>query len=199
MAALPSSISLTSILDGALAIAADVRNNYAAIQTAVNALITALSGGTAGDVLGGNGTTLTYAKPPGYQYVKDTISANSVGISATTEGTSVAVITGSSATYDGTSEVKIEFWAPGVNVSAAPTTVTWVLYRDATVVGQTLYVGAVTGAVNPAPYVVFHETPSAGAHTYTLKAFVNANTLTVQAGAGGAGLLLKAFLKVTRV
>jgi hypothetical protein len=137
--------------------------------------------------------------PAGTQLVKDTISANSAAITATTEGTSVAVITGSSFTYDGTSEVKIEFWAPGVNVSVAPTVVTWVLYRDATVVGQALYVGAVSGAVNPSPYVAFHETPTAAAHTYTLKAFVNANSLTVLAGAGGAGALLKAFLKVTKV
>jgi hypothetical protein len=39
MPVLPGSLGLTVIADGSLAVAADVRNNYTAIQTAVNALI----------------------------------------------------------------------------------------------------------------------------------------------------------------
>lgn len=51
MSNVPNTIALQSIADGALEVAADHRNNYAAIQTAVNALIAALSGGSAGQVL----------------------------------------------------------------------------------------------------------------------------------------------------
>lgn len=51
MAALPSNLALTNIQDGANIVAADHRNNYSAIQIAVNELITALSGGTAGQLL----------------------------------------------------------------------------------------------------------------------------------------------------
>lgn len=51
MTALPSSLALTSIQTNASILSADHRNNYAAIQTAVNALITALSGGAAGNPL----------------------------------------------------------------------------------------------------------------------------------------------------
>lgn len=51
MTALPDSLALTSIADDAEIIAADHRNNYTAIQNAVNDLIAALSGGAAGDVL----------------------------------------------------------------------------------------------------------------------------------------------------
>lgn len=46
MPALPGSLALTNIPDGASIIAADHRNNYTAIQTAVNALIALLANGT---------------------------------------------------------------------------------------------------------------------------------------------------------
>lgn len=51
MPALPGTLALTSIADGSNIVAADHRNNYLAIQTAVNALKDALSGGSAGQVL----------------------------------------------------------------------------------------------------------------------------------------------------
>lgn len=47
----PSSLALTTIQTNAQILSADHRNNYAAVQTAVNALITALSGGTVGQYL----------------------------------------------------------------------------------------------------------------------------------------------------
>jgi hypothetical protein len=51
MSGLPSSLALNNIADGSNIVAADHRNNYAAIQAAVNALIAALGGGSAGQVL----------------------------------------------------------------------------------------------------------------------------------------------------
>jgi len=48
---LPSLLALTSIADGSQQQAAPIRNNYSAIQTAANALITALKGGTTGALL----------------------------------------------------------------------------------------------------------------------------------------------------
>lgn len=48
---LPNSLALTTIADDAEILASDHRNNYSDIQAAVNALITALSGGTSGQVL----------------------------------------------------------------------------------------------------------------------------------------------------
>lgn len=47
----PDLLALTSIADGSPRNAAPVRNNFSAIQTAVNALKTALAGGAAGQVL----------------------------------------------------------------------------------------------------------------------------------------------------
>lgn len=45
MPVLPGSLALTVIADGSLAVAADVRNNFTAIQTDVNALIALLANG----------------------------------------------------------------------------------------------------------------------------------------------------------
>jgi hypothetical protein len=62
------------------------------------------------------------------------ITTNPSGITATTEATSQNVITGNSVYYDG-SRVKVSFFVPKLS-SAASQTVTFVIYRDATVIGQ---------------------------------------------------------------
>lgn len=49
---IPSAIALTSIADSSLMVAADERNNFAAIQTAVNALIDYLSTLQSGGITG---------------------------------------------------------------------------------------------------------------------------------------------------
>lgn len=57
MPALPGTIALTNIADGASIVAADHRNNYAAIQAAVNALIALFSNGSVdGDPMVWDGT-----------------------------------------------------------------------------------------------------------------------------------------------
>lgn len=48
---LPNQLALTSIADGSQRLASPIRNNFSAVQTAVNALRTALASGTAGQVL----------------------------------------------------------------------------------------------------------------------------------------------------
>jgi hypothetical protein len=48
---IPSALALTTVPDSSLITSAPHRNNYAAVQTAVNALIAALSGGSAGQRL----------------------------------------------------------------------------------------------------------------------------------------------------
>lgn len=61
MPSLPSSLGLTNIPDGAVIVAADHRNNYNAVQTALNSLLTILAGGSAGQVFGsGGGTTVAW-------------------------------------------------------------------------------------------------------------------------------------------
>lgn len=62
---LPASLALANIADGAAIVAADHRNNYTQIQAAVNALVAALSGGTAGQLLSAaDGSDVQYIDAP---------------------------------------------------------------------------------------------------------------------------------------
>jgi hypothetical protein len=132
------------------------------------------------------GTELDYAQ----------ITTNPAAISAGTEATSVAVVTGNSVTYDGTPSV-VEFFMPTWTNTNASTIVTFVLYRDAAVLGQ-VKVSADTTANNPPVFFKMKDTPSAGAHTYKVAAFVSTASFTPNAGAGGSGNLVPAFLRVTK-
>lgn len=131
---------------------------------------------------------------PGQQLDFAQITANPAGITATTEATSQAVIAGNSVYYDG-SRVVISFFVPKLS-SAASQTVTFVVYRDSTVIGQ-VFGGTVNTTLQGVDFEVF-DTPAVGAHTYTVKAFVSASTLTVNAGAGGSGNLVPGWLGVTK-
>jgi len=131
----------------------------------------------------GAGTQLDYAQ----------VTAD-VSITHTTEGTADTVVTGNSITYDGTKN-KVEFWCP--NITSNGIAAAFVLLRDSTVLGQA--VSNITATTNGAFKAEVFDTPTAAAHTYAVKAFQSsAGTLTVKAGAGGSGVLLPAFLRVTK-
>jgi hypothetical protein len=125
------------------------------------------------------------------------IIADSAGVTATTEGTSVAVIgPTASVAYDGT-KVRIEVWAPQTGVSTTMA-IFGVLYRDSTVVGQWEWSNNGFGTGSFGNHSIFYDTPSAASHTYTVKVYVSSGTGTIKAGAGGAGNLLPAFIRVTK-
>ena len=63
MPPLPNTLALENVEDGSSIIASEHRNNYSAIQTAVNALLGILDDGTAGQALLGVGTTLSFGFP----------------------------------------------------------------------------------------------------------------------------------------
>jgi hypothetical protein len=124
------------------------------------------------------------------------ITANTAAISATSEGTSVAIITGNSVLYDG-SQVAIEVFIPSELSSANPVDATYVMYRDSSVLGQIKANSRGTGSGTPRFFKLF-DTPAAGSHTYKVSAFVASGSVTIQAGAGGSGSLLPAYLRVSR-
>jgi hypothetical protein len=131
---------------------------------------------------------------PGQEFDYAQITSNPAGITATTEATSQAVITGDSVYYDG-SRVRISFFVPKLSASAS-LTATFVVYRDSTVVGQ-VFGGTINTTLQGIAFDLF-DTPAAGAHTYAVKAFVSTGTLTVDVGAGGSGNLVPGHLRVTK-
>jgi hypothetical protein len=138
------------------------------------------------------GTELDYAQ----------IIANAAAVSASTEATAVAIITGNPVTYDGT-RVKIEIFTAGAsNGVAAQGFAMAVCLRDATVIGQ-LPLTSVNGGGLSAGSVLatFFDTPSAGTHTYKFSLFVSGGstaTYTIQAGPGGSGARAPSYLRVTK-
>lgn len=144
----------------------------------------------------GDGTwKTTGAANVGSQLDRASITTNSAAISATTEGTAVAVITGNSITYDG-SEVKVEFFAPSITPSTT-LQATFVLLVDSTVIGHAVYGVNSANQQFPVKVEAFH-TPAAGAHVYKVAAYVNGGNVIVVAGAGGAGNNLNAYLRTTK-
>lgn len=123
-----------------------------------------------------------------------TISASAT-VSASAEGTSVAVITGNSVTYDG-SAVVLEFFLPSTIQGTNNMIVNYVVYQDSAVVGQ---VRSNAGVVFDTPiYFRVLDTPAAGTHIYKVAVFVSTSSVTLKAGPGGSGNLVNGTLRVVR-
>lgn len=198
MATLPSSLALTTISDGALATAADLRNNFTAIQTENNSLLTILGAGTAGDVFAGVGTTVQFAKPPGYEYTHNEITAP-VSITATSAATAQTVATASAVTFDGTTTVMVEFFAPSVQPQPTAAAAIVVSLWDSTDIGQIGQIFTPAASTMTAPMLLRRRlTPSAGSHTYVVKSWVTSGTGTIQAGAAGVATTVPAYIRITK-
>lgn len=179
---------------------------FNAAMDALDALIAARVnkpiGVTAGDVPVWNGTT--FVRPTGtpdatkflrgdsswaapatatvLDYAEATANA---GSTATTAATAQAIITGNAVTYDGSTPVWIEFFAPAFQHTAI-TTVFFMLYDGATQVGRLFESNSVAANTDKPCYGKRRLTPTAGAHTYSIRAYAAAaGTTTVLAGVSG--------------
>lgn len=130
---------------------------------------------------------------------------SNITISATTEAGATTILNGHSVTYDG-GLVEIRVWLPRVtgdfnNYDGAPSDFIGVIYRDSTVVGRS-HVGrqAPNGAqAQSNASVSLFDTPSAGTHVYSFRAFkAGPSPFTVYAGPGGSGEYLPAFMRITK-
>lgn len=134
---------------------------------------------------------------PGTQIDYQQITATTAAIVPTTEGTSTSVITGNSVTYSG-ARIKIEYWCPGYTATGNGT-VTYVIYKDSTVVYQvSANIRAGAADVWSPTKVETFDTPGAGTHQYKVFAFANAaSTFQVVAGLGGSGNKPAAWMRTT--
>lgn len=154
------------------------------------------SSGTVTDV-GGSTSDLAGKE---LDYVQITSPAT---ITATTEATSQAVVTGSAVTYDGSTIIEIEFYSQyGEVEDASGASLIVLLYDGATVLGRLATITNVAAAALRVPLCLKRRiTPSAASHTYSIKAYSTVATANaaISAGAGGTGAALPAFLRITRV
>lgn len=137
--------------------------------------------------------------PPGHEldYVQITSNQN---ITATSEGASDTVLTGTSQAYDGTA-VELEFFCPRVTLNAAATNgMIILLYDGGTVVGRLATIIATASVGHTIPVIGKRRfTPTAATHQYIVKAYnLAAGTGTIVAGAGGTGVEFASYLRITK-
>jgi hypothetical protein len=144
--------------------------------------------------------TATEQWPPGHEYDYTQITADK-SVTATTEGAADTVITGGSATFDG-GAVIVEFFSPYVkaDTTSAGRLIAICLFMDGSVIdGFWAIKDNIAAVSNRSPVSLRRRyTPSAGSHSFVVKAWVSAGTAIVGAGAGGSGAGSPAFLRVVK-
>lgn len=143
---------------------------------------------------------VAWALPPGYEfdYVEKTSNTT---ISATAEASADTVVTGSAVTYDGSTAVVIEFFTPYARpaIDAAGRLLSIYLYDGSSSIGR---MGAyiTPAASNDSKPILLRRrlTPSAAAHTYSIRATINASTGGLNAGAGGSGADMPSYIRITK-
>ena len=147
------------------------------------------------------GGSSTNAPGTELDYVEKTTDTN---ITATTEATSQAWVTGNSITLDGTTSVLVYLYAPMIDTeNTASGELRIILYDGATVLGEVArFRTTAAGDTLREPLFVVRRlvTPSGGAHQYIGKAYNSAaGTGIVRGSVGGTGTYMPAFVRVTRV
>jgi hypothetical protein len=125
-----------------------------------------------------------------------------VSVAVTTAATATTVVTASAVTFDGATEVEVEFFAPRADTpNVLSCAHIFELYDGATDLGSLGSVLTPAAVPTGVPVRVSRVlTPSAAAHTYSVRAWINAaGTGTVQAGVGGIGTLVPGFIRITKV
>lgn len=126
----------------------------------------------------------------------------SVTIASSTEGTPTDVVSAGAVTYDGTTKVCVEFYAPGCVTNATAGSGFFLdLYNDGTSLGRLLVVQNPVGGASGLNVALFARrflTPTSGSHTLKVGgwSFSSANPV-VSAGAGGTTANLPGYIRVT--
>lgn len=142
-----------------------------------------ITGGGAASVVTTNGQTLDVVE-----------RSTDLSLSATSAATAATYITGNALTFDGSTKVLIEIQVPFTNASAGNQS-NINIWEDSTDLGAVCF--CIAGM--PARGAVV-RTPSAGNHTYTVKAWKTAGSVQLSAGAASAsGVLCNAVYRVERI
>ena len=121
-------------------------------------------------------------------------------ITATAETSADAVIQGPALTFDGTTAILVEMFAPAVVPAAvAGANIMSFLYQDGLSIGRMGTVSSVVAATFITPvFMARRLVPTAGSHAYTFAAIQFGGNGNIFAGAGGVGAYLPAYLRITR-
>lgn len=138
---------------------------------------------------------------PGYEIDYVQVTSATTNITHTTEGTADTLVTGSAVAYDGSTVVVIEFFAPGiVTTNTTSASVLLWLYDGSSSIGALGGVVTVANSALQVPVLCRRRlTPSAATHTYSVRGSTSAGTGVMDAGAGGTGVYVPAYIRITKV
>jgi len=130
----------------------------------------------------------------GYTELTSTVLCN-----ATTEATANTIVTAPAINFDGVTSILVEFWAPSYHAGDAPNA-SFYLYDGSISLGTIGSRTMITGAAMGPLYLSRRLTPSAGTHTYSIRAIVSSGGgITIDAGlAGTPGIYMPGFIRVRR-
>jgi len=123
-----------------------------------------------------------------------------VAVTATTEAAAATVVTAPAFTADGSSQYLIEAQLIAQPPGTSGQSIIFVLYLDGVSLGLfgQIMGNSATGLISSLR-LARRLTPAAGARTFSLRAYVTGGTGNVFAGAGGVGVYVPAFIRITKV
>jgi len=133
-------------------------------------------------------------------YLKDIVYVEfttSVTVTATVESTPTDVISSGAITYAAT-PIEITFGSSSVlPAGSATASVVLHLWDGATEIGRIAHVQGSGNATTRTPvYATVRLTPTAGSHTYKIRAHQAGGNGTVEAGTGGVGNVLPGYIRI---
>jgi hypothetical protein len=138
---------------------------------------------------------VAWALPVGYEfdYVEKT---SDTSITATAEASADTIVTGNAVTYDGSTRIRLEFWA-AQGVTSTNVALQVYLFDGSSSIG--LIARQQDDAAQRSPiYSVRYFTPAAATKTYSIRATTGSGTATIGAGAGGAATSMPAFIRISK-
>lgn len=153
----------------------------------------------AGQVIGRVGSDLGSLYPPGYEfdYVQKTSNTT---VTQTSEASADTVVTANAVTYDGSTIIVIEFFSPTVRPATGGGQIDLWIFDGSSSIGKIgSFVSPAAAADNKPCHVVRRLTPSAAAHTYSIRATVDTGSGLVAGAAGGAATNFPAFIRQFKV
>lgn len=132
-----------------------------------------------------------------YTYAQATVGK---AVTATVESSADLVVAAPAVTFDGVTPIVVELFTPGgLAPNVAGAVLYCLLYQDGVSLGR---MGAIlnNAAVTLVTPMLMRRrlTPTAGSHTFSFAAIVSGGTGNVQAGAGGVGAYMPAYIRILR-